>query len=192
MNFQEIYEAVLDNTKRFDKSVMVKREINTSIKYMQASGRYPRDLVELTYTPSDLLVTQSIALPSRFRAVGYVRPNTFGSKGLTSVDPLIESALNPGYYISGDALLVRMQVAADYINWGYYQWLPPLVNDADENWLTNFCDYFLIDYTTVRVNAKVSDEAAARLNQQYAMGAIQAAINEMAFPETFSVASGRG
>lgn len=161
MNFKEIQDVVIANTKRGDFLEAIKTRINATINLFSASGFYWPDLAEVSLGSADGIsptaFTQTIQLPVRFRKIAYFKypsgsqtQNTEYLKGYAAQDLMQDAYKGLGdiYYVSGTSIKIKnSRVSATFL-FGYYTSPAPLVLDTDTNWITSLMPYAIADQVT--------------------------------------------
>lgn len=139
MNFTEIVSEIVRITKRPDKIIDIRREVNASLLYYCTESDYRRDLVEvsLPITPAGFELIITIDDLIQFRKVSYLK--YAGLKRyideVTSLRLTKDCDLLDKWYISGDSINVRLRNSAAALDFGYYKYPTLLTDQSPEHWM---------------------------------------------------------
>jgi hypothetical protein len=161
MNFKEIQDVVIANTKRGDFLEAIKSRINATVNLFSSSGFYWPDLEEVSLGSADGIsgtaFTQVIQLPVRFRRIAYLKYPTGAQtqdteylKGYAAQDLMQDAYKGLGdiYYVSGTSIKVKNSRTSSTFLLGYFTSPAPMVADADTNWITALMPYAIADQVT--------------------------------------------
>lgn len=142
MNFTEIVTEILGMTKRPDKILSIRREVNAAVLYYSSENDYRRDLVETTLaiTPAGYELIVDIANDlERFRKVSYMKYG--GLKvyidEVQSLRLTKDCELLNKWYISGDSINIKLKNSTSSLDFGYYKYPPVLTDAAPNYWMLN-------------------------------------------------------
>lgn len=143
MDFQTATDEIIDLIGRPDKETSVKRCINRAIQRFVASGTFAHDFVEpVGFAIDPTLYAQSFDITAspfvNFRKMKYMKLP--GAKDYIKwIDPSQIFSNNCEatnvWYRSGNNIIFRTSTLSATLLLGYYKYHPPLVADADTDWM---------------------------------------------------------
>jgi len=141
MNFTEIVTQIISMTKRPDKILDIRREVNAAVLYYSTLSDFRRDLVEvsLPIAPAGFELIITIDDLTRFRKVSYLKYGGLKKyvDEVTSLKLTKDCELLDKWYISGDSINVRLRASASALDFGYYKYPPILTDAAPTFWMLN-------------------------------------------------------
>lgn len=182
MNFSEVVAAVTDITKRPDKIVDVRREVNSAIAHFCSDASFDFDREEIAVPIDATLYQQDIPMSTfpRWRKFWYLKQagskiylNKLNERDLGKTDCDIRNK----YYVSGTNLRISMATLASSLEVGFYK-VPPILSGTDEFWLIDMYPYPVIDRTASKIFASIGDDASSRLHEGFAIAAYRAIKND--------------
>lgn len=163
MNFSEVVAEVLRITKRPDKTLDIRREVNAALLKYCTDYEYPRNLVELLLPIDPAEYAQAIPLTSLpyYRSMKYIRRS--GTRFYLSALPLSEMTKpNCNYadkfYIAGDSLNINMTALAANLDIGYNRFPPTLTDSSPEHWMLEGNWFAIMSHAAAKVFADIGDE----------------------------------
>ncbi len=173
MNFSQVVQAVIDITKRPDKTVETGRAVNAALSFYCIKGEFVQDLLEYALAISNTEYTGQVALTSltRFRRMKFVNVD-----GLRNYLKLIgpEQLFTPGggvqtnvYYITGNQLNYSLSSLASKLNLGYYSYPPELAN-SDTHWFLDAAHPCVIDRAAGIIFKHIGDENSMNTHMGFA------------------------
>ena len=172
MNFLEAQNEVIAYTKRPDKLVDIKSQLNRAIAFFTLKADFSRDLVE-TSIPADpalygdTIDLNTLAVPFvRFRKFKYIKPTNVRYY-LNTIDPTQlltpQGRVQPNrYYVAGNSLTYTLSALTSVLECGYYQYAPLLVNNTDEHWMLDLMPWAVIEKAASRIFFNIGDETSAK------------------------------
>lgn len=172
MNFQQAQDEVIAHTKRPDKLVQIKSEINRAIAFYTLKADFSKDLVEASIPVDvtkygDTVDLSALAAPLvRFRKFKYLKP-TGVRYYLTTIDPTQlltpQGQVQPNrYYVAGDNLTYTLSALTSVLECGYYQYAPLLVANADEHWMLDLMPWAITERAASRIYHSIGDEISSK------------------------------
>lgn len=172
MNFLEAQNEVISHTKRPDKLVDIKSQLNRAIAFFTLKADFSRDLVETSIPADPALYGDTIDLTAlavpfvRFRKFKYIKPTNVRYY-LNTIDPTQlltpQGRVQPNrYYVAGNSLTYTLSALTSVLECGYYQYAPLLVNNTDEHWMLDLMPWAVIEKAASRIFFNIGDEASAR------------------------------
>ncbi len=126
MNFTAIVTEILSMTKRPDKINDIRREVNAAILYYSSESDYRRDLVEtsIVITPAGYERILKLSELTRFRKVSYIKyaGTRVYVEELDSLKLTKDCDLVNKWYLSGDAINIKLRSSAAALDFGYYRY----------------------------------------------------------------------
>lgn len=178
MNFSEIVSAVTEITKRPDKVLDIRREVNSAISHFCTDVSFEEDRNELSVALDPTLYIQDVAMTNfpRYRKFWYIK--LAGTKHyLTKLNERdlgkTDCDMKDKYYVSGTNLRLSASALAANIEVGYYL-VPPRLSGVEEFWLIDKHPDMVIDRTAAKIFASLGDGDSARLHEGYAVAAFKA------------------
>ena len=168
MNFLELTNAVLENTKRTDKLTLIRTEINNALSFFVTDINGNRDSQEQVVNINATEFTQEFALNilTRFRKFRYIKYG--GTKVFLKQIGVKEVAdgcanMTNRYYIMGNVVRISQDRLAATLDVCYYQYPPVLAANTDTHWLTDSYPQVVVDRACYKIYASIGDrEEAAR------------------------------
>jgi len=185
MNFLAIRNAVIDRTKRPDRTTEIDLFINEAVSQYVIRGSFIRDLVESSLAIDNTLygATISISALTGFRRFEYIKIDGTLIK-LLKVTPnsMIECCqLRPNtYYLAGTSLTYVLDRLATSLDIGYYAY--PAVLDAvtvNTHWLFDASPYAIIHLVSGKIFQSIGDDASARGSLALAEEAYRVLFNDL-------------
>jgi hypothetical protein len=182
--FLEAQTAVATLTRRgADKADFIKQKINSTVRFISATGRYPADLSEVTYTGAAIVAAnlrQSLILPERTRVVAYVQDPARNERiNVEEVGYILDRplALDVAYQ-AGNVLQVRIAEAPTTLNVGVYRYPAMLVADNDINWILADLFDLVTDYTAAHVLTLLGEKELVSSITQFAGSQLQVYVQD--------------
>jgi hypothetical protein len=174
MNFTEIVAEVVRVTKRPDKILDARREVNAAINFYSIDSFFDRDISEITLPISVGEYTQDIPFSDlpRFRKFQYIkRAGTLNYLStLDKVKLFIRGCdIVDKYYITGPAVRISMKATAAALDIGYWQYPPILTDAAPEFWQLEGNWPAVLDRAMAKVFANIGDDASSAKHERYAV-----------------------
>lgn len=173
MNFNEIYTEVIGITKRPDKLVQIKQDINTTISKVVLGTDFRRDLVEnsLILTPSTtgIYIVDNSTL-TNWRKWEYIRPTSYRKPleklpGPLSVYSETGCEKTDCYYTSGINTIIKASKELTSIEYGYYAYPTILVDDTDTHWIADISPYLIINGAAAKTFRGIGDVESSRQHE---------------------------
>jgi len=172
MNFLEAQNEVISHTKRPDKLVDIKSQLNRAIAFFTLKADFSRDLVETSIPADPALYGDTIDLTTlavpfvRFRKFKYIKPTNVRYY-LNTIDPTQlltpQGRVQPNrYYVAGNSLTYTLSALTSVLECGYYQYAPLLVNNTDEHWMLDLMPWAVIEKAASRIFFNIGDETSAK------------------------------
>lgn len=170
MNFTEIVAEVLRITKRPDKILDIRREVNAAVNQFSMDADFARDLEELLLPISVTEYTQAISwadLP-RWRKFQYIRRG--GTRNYLCIldsSQLLKNDcdMRDRYYIVGQGVRISMTALAPTLDVAYWAF-PPILTDSSPNfWQLEGNWPAVLDRATSKVFANIGDDASANKHE---------------------------
>lgn len=172
MNFTEIVAEVVAATKRPDKILAARREVNMAVNFFSSNQNFSRDLYEqlLSITSTEYTQTILFADLTRFRKVKYIkRGGTREYLKLLTVSEMSTVCYNQDkYYIAGAGINISMLKLAATLDIGYYQYPPTLTDAAPDFWLLEQGWPMVFNRAVAKVFADIGDDNSAKVHEGYA------------------------
>ena len=173
MSFENVVEQILAVTARYDKKVLAETTLNRMIRRISGLARYPQNLYEVSQANSNSEAVVSIDLPERFQALSYVRTSSCRENlGIISMQK--SKTTDPGYYITGSRLLIRVPAIEDTILIGWYIHPSSLVNPIDTNWILSTFEHVLVDMVSAAMQGMLGNADAWRTLETYSAQFLEA------------------
>lgn len=170
MLFTAAVNEVINITKRPDKILDIRREINAAVNMFCADADFTQDVQEQLLAINPLLFGQNIPYTSltRFRKMQFLkRAGTYEyltelqAKKLTSLEDSKDK-----WYMAGTGIRTNMCKLASALDIGYYQF-PPILTDAEGIfWLLAQSPYMVIDRAAGKIFINLGDKASADIHLQ--------------------------
>lgn len=182
--FLEAQTAVAELTRRGeDKAAFIKQKINSTVRFISATGRYPADLYEATYTGAAIeavSLRQSLTLPDRTRVVAYVQdPDRDVRINVEEVGYILDRPLATDVaYQAGNVLQVRVAEAPTTLNVGVYRYPVALAEDSDTNWILTDLFDLVTDYTAAHVLTLLGEKELVASITQFAGSQLQVYVQD--------------
>lgn len=163
MKLDDIVAAVLERTRRVDKSNEIKTAVRKAIRTVHTAAYFPMDVVEEEVDLNGVYSTFKIPLPPRIRKFIAVAPltvhgqpmqittidNTYDYVTPTDVINSFYERKSDIYYVAGTVLSIKSSVGAAKLYVSFYAL--PEVSDGDlETWLMR-------DHESAFIDAALSD-----------------------------------
>lgn len=170
MNFTEIVQEVVSITKRQDKLLDIRRNVNSAINQACLGTNFARDHDELllSISSSEYAGNIQLALLPRFRKLNYIIPTGYGCPIKSIEAPQVfEAGVEQvdRYYISGDQINYKLSVLSSGLKVGYFRYPPVLTDAAATFWLLDAAPYMIIDNAAARTFRNIGDELSARQHE---------------------------
>jgi hypothetical protein len=170
MNFTEIVNEVSSITKRPDKVVDIRREVNKAINFFCVEGTFARDRDELLVTLDANLCAQSIPLNqfTRFRKVeAIIVP--YRKKPLDPTDPTKLFTkdgcdLRDAFYLAGDSINISLSQTSATCKVGYFKY-PQIFTGTDTFWLMEVSPFMIIDRAASTIFFNIGDDASGKYHK---------------------------
>lgn len=175
MDIDTIVAAVISETGRPEKSVIIERAVRSSILKAHEINFFPQDRIDggsiVASSPATLI---SETLPTRWRKFNLVRPMSTGdvplglqfkNKSPDNVFDFDGNVLGNYYYVQGSNVIMEGVNQIDKFQWVYYEY-PDTVAGTIETWLMARYPQELIDLASAYVYQKLSDSVSARLYRE--------------------------
>ena len=166
MTFESVIDQVTDITGRYDKVDLIKGSINRFVRKISNTGRYPRNLQEVTEANSNNENIVTVALPARFQAVQYVRPSGC-KKNLEVISSHNYRSTDYGYYVTGANLIIAHPFSENQIHIGWYIHPDTLVNEEDTNWILDAFENEIVDMVSAYIQGVMGNREAFNSLQAY-------------------------
>lgn len=174
MNFTEIVAKVIDTTKREDKMLVARREVNAALVSFSSDYDFPRDIEELLVTISGVDYTQAIAyavLP-RLRKFQYIRRGGT-QQYLSALDPAkqfrSDCDLRDKYYLIGSGVRISMTALSPTLDVGFWQYPPTLTDAAPDHWMLEGNWPAIMNRAIAKIFADIGDDASSSKHERYAV-----------------------
>jgi hypothetical protein len=172
MNFTEIVAEVVAATKRPDKILTARREVNMAVNFFSVNQNFSRDLFEQLLSITSTEYTQTLAFTSlaRFRKVKYIKRGGTREylKLLTASDLGTKCDNQDRYYLAGAGINISMLKLAATVDIGFYQYPPVLTDAAPTFWLLEQGWPMVFNRAVAKVFADIGDDASAKVHEGYA------------------------
>jgi hypothetical protein len=194
MIFSEAVAEVVAITKRPDKEVEIKSNLNKAITFFVLKDTFQNDLVETSLPIDPLLLGQTIDISMstppllRIRKFDYIRPR--GQRYcLEEIKP--EQLFTPKgyiqpnrYYLAGNNLTFTLSVPDSFLEVGYFVYPPVLttVTGSDRHWLLDNIPWAVIEWAASQTFQSIGDDASARYYQASAMVLFNTMKNDISQP----------
>lgn len=170
MNFTEAVAEVVSITKRPDKLLDIRREVNKAVNFFCMGADFVKDLEEVEIPITSTEYAQNLDLTNetyftRFRKFAYIRPtnrkklldavtpNKIFAKGREQVDC---------YYVAGTQANFKLCKLADALYVGYFRFPPLLTDAAPTFWMLEVSPYMVIDKAAGAVFRNIGDDASSK------------------------------
>ena len=168
--YAELLANILLVVPNPEKETLIKSKINQVIHFISTSGHFWRDIEETTIGAVEGVdsstYVQSISISTTIRHMIYCKyPSTVeGSIACVNITELIDNCeiLGDVAYLSGSILHIKNSLLASEFNIAYYTNPVPLVNDTDENWITQLVPALVEDLTTAYILNLIGEKEDAK------------------------------
>lgn len=177
MNFTQIVTEILGMTKRPDKINDIRREVNAAILYYSSEHDYRRDMLETTLaiSPAGYELIVAISTLTRFRKIAYLK--YAGTKiYVEEIESLMlkkDCDLLDKWYISGDAINIKLKNSASALDFGYYRYPEYKTDLVPGYWMLNGNWAAVLNRAASKVFYTIGD---AQASQQAGQAALDAAM----------------
>jgi hypothetical protein len=169
MNFSEVVDEVVRITKRPDKILDTRREVNAAINFCCADSDFARDRVEDTFEIESDAYAGNIALSefTRFRKIDAIRPSG-RNKLLDFLEP--NRIFNGGrestdvYYIAGTQLNYKLCALDSELIIAYYSY-PAVLTGTQTFWLLDVSPFMIIDKAAAQIFTNIGEANDARYHK---------------------------
>ena len=172
MNFTEIVTEVLAATKRPDKVLAIRREINAAVAFFSGNQNFSRDVMEQLVAIEPNEYTQQIALTdlTRYRKIKYMKRagtknylQRLGAKELGT-----DCDMKDRFYVAGSGIKISMTALAANLDVAYYQYPPTLTDAAPTYWMLDMGWPMIFNRAASKIFADIGDDASAKMHEMYA------------------------
>lgn len=177
MNFAELQDAVLSDTKAVQHTDLIARKINAAVLYISRSGKYFHDVMEVILDAAAGVdpnaYIQAVPIPSGIRAVAYLQNAVCPDskfRGYTVDDMGSAPGALDVFYLAGTTVHIRHRVLTSEFALGYYTSPVKMVEDSDSNWITEAAEELIVDFAAamvlVQLGEKETSKAITAFSQQ--------------------------
>ena len=165
MNYGELIQGVISDTGRDDQIRAIGMHLNNCIRKISRTGEYSFAISELVYNGPFTESINSLALPNYYKSVFYIKDNSENAAlpKLTPAklaSPDYRDTALCGWYQSGNNIIIRSLSVPEKLYAGWYLYPIALVEEIDENWVTQQLPDLLIDYASAMLLTVLGDTAA--------------------------------
>ena len=186
MNFTEIVSEVLRITKRPDKILDVRREVNQAVNFFSVDSDFIQDIEELSIPIDSAEYSQAVAMSllPRYRRMDYIRRGGTLNylKELERAQMLTKCDLRDRWYIAGNSLKINMSALASTLDVAYYSYPPVLTDAAPDYWMLEGNWPAIVDRTVAKIFTNIGDTQSAQAHEGYARTAYLAFRKDYAQP----------
>jgi len=174
MNFNAVVAAVLDITKRPDKTADTERAVNAALSFFCLKDSFAQDLIEQTLAidPSKFGDTISLASLTRFRrfkyikvtgVLGYLQP--IGADKVFTGGSVMQKNC---YYVAGTNLTYILPAQASSLEVGYYTY-PSILSGNNTHWMLDMFPNIIINRAAANIFKSIGDDNSFKIHNSLAM-----------------------
>jgi hypothetical protein len=188
MNFSQVVQAVLDITKRPDKSVETARAVNAAISFYCVKAEFEQDMKEVSVPISSTTYGGSVDIAAscpRLRRILYInKPGALGYLKKIGVDQLFvpgRTTQTDCYYLIGTVLNYVLSTQASSLNIAFLQ-APAELSNNDTFWLLDVASACVIDKAAARIFQLIGDEQSMNAHNAMATEFYNAFVRDLSQP----------